>query len=234
MLIMSCDRRCSGFLKRTVKYLVAVMVIVSLPISTSGVIPVPGVKTASADPPFTTGVCTSNVCRFQLFVNPGLGAGKPFACPAIQNATGTIQVLNRFATGQQNDIMLVSASGLPPNTAFDLFLVENSPIDFASGFPGFGFAWYQSDLQSDSQGNASVQVRGIFDVETFIQPPFAPNTAPPSPVHTYNVGFWFNSPQEEASVCPSAVPSPQPFNGEQNSGLLAMITSGGPLQNVQP
>ena len=192
-----------------------------------------GVKVASAAP-VTDGLCTSNVCRFRLFVNPGLAAGKPFACPAIQNATATAQVLNRFETGQQNDMMIVTASGLPPNTGFDLFLVENSPLEFATGFPGFGFGWYQSDLQSDAQGKASVQVRGIFDVETFIQPPFAPNEAPPPPVHTYNVGFWFNSPAEEASVCPSAVPNPSPFNGEQNAGLLAMITSGGPLRNVQP
>jgi hypothetical protein len=156
-------------------------------------------------------------------VNPGLLPGHPFACPAIQAATGTIEVLNRFATGQQNDTMHVRVSGLPPNTGFDVFLVENAASPF-------GFGWYQSDLQSDAHGKASVLVRGIFDKETFIENPANPFV----PIHTYNVGFWFNSPTQEQQVCGnSATPPTTPFNGEQNAGLLAMITQGGPLQLVQ-
>jgi hypothetical protein len=173
------------------------------------------------------------LCAGSLGVNPGLQAGKPFACPAIQHATATIRILNRFATNRQNDVMVVSASGLPPNTGFDLFTVQNSPLD-AGVFPGFGFAWYQSDLQSDAYGRAYVVVQGIFDKETFIQAPFAAGTTPPPPIHTYNVGFWFNSPTEEQRVCGNATaPGATPFNGEQNAGLLAMITAGEPLQAVQ-
>jgi hypothetical protein len=53
-------------------------------------------------------------------------------------------------------------------------------------------------------------------------------------VHTYNVGFWFNSPTEEQQVCGNASPPAQtPFNGEQNAGLLAMISRGAPLQMIQ-
>jgi hypothetical protein len=160
-------------------------------------------------------------------VNPGLLAGQKFACPAIQNAQAKITITNRFATGAQNDIMTLTATGLPSNTGFDMFLVQNSPLDQGT-FPGFGFGWYQSDVQSDSYGNTSVTVQGIFDKETFIENPANPFV----PIHTFNVGFWFNSPQEEAKVCPSATPAKTPFNGEQNAGLLAMITQGEPLQLV--
>jgi hypothetical protein len=183
------------------------------------------VQTAPA-PQALQGTCTSKTCTFQLRVNPGLLSGK-FACPAIQKAQAQITITNRFATGAQNDIMNLTARGLPKNTGFDLFLVQNSPLDSGT-FSGFGFGWYQSDLQSDSNGKTSVKVQGIFDKETFIENP----TDPFTPIHTFNVGFWFNSPQEEAKVCNSATPAKTPFNGEQNAGLLAMITQGEPLQFV--
>jgi hypothetical protein len=171
--------------------------------------------------------CKSVFCSSQLFINPGLLDAKPFACPAIQNAVAIITIKNRFATHAQNDDMTLTARRLPRNTAFDMFLVEHSPLD--ANFSGFGFGWYQSDLQSDSNGTAIVKVKGIFDKETFIENPNAPFV----PIHTYNVGFWFNSPIDEQRVCGNqTAPAKTPFNGEQNAGLLAMITQGGPLQLV--
>ena len=179
-------------------------------------------------PRASQGVCTSAICTFNLQVNPGLLAGKPFACPAIQNARARIIITNRFASNAQNDNMVLTASGLPQNTGFDMFLVQNSPLDSGT-FPGFGFGWYQSDLQSDSSGHATVVVKGIFDKETFIENPADPF----NPIHTFNVGFWFNSPTEEQQVCGNATaPAKTPFNGEQDAGLLAMITQGEPLQFV--
>ena len=160
-------------------------------------------------------------------VNPGLASGKPFACPAIQNATGSITILNRFARHTQNDILTLTASGLPPSTGFDLFLVEHSPFD--TNFSNFGFGWYQSDVNSNSSGNASVTVKGVFDKETFIENPSSPTT----PIHTFNVGFWLSSPTQEAARCASAAPASTPFNGEQNAGLNAMITKGAPLGLVK-
>jgi hypothetical protein len=167
--------------------------------------------------------CTSATCTFPLSVNPGLEAGAAFACPAIQHATGSIVVTNRFARDAQNDEMTLTASGLPKSTGFDLFLVQSSPLD--SGFSGFGFGWYQSDVNSNSSGHASVVVRGIFDKETFIENPSSAFT----PIHTFDVGFWFSSPKQEAAKCGSGVPTATPFNGEQDAGLNAMITSGEPL-----
>jgi len=161
-------------------------------------------------------------------VNPGLLAGKPFACPAIQNAVARVTVRNRFATHADNDTLRLYASGLPPNTGFDVFLVEHSPLD--AGFSGFGFGWYQSDLESNAAGVAEIRVVGIFDKETFVENPASPF----APVHTFNVGFWFNSPADEQRVCGNAsAPAATPFNGEQNAGLLAMVSRGAPLQMIQ-
>jgi hypothetical protein len=173
------------------------------------------------------GTCHSASCSFQLHVNPGLLSGS-FACPAIQHAQAQITITNRFVTNDQNDVMTLKANGLPPNTGFDMFLVQNSPLDQGK-FSGFGFGWYQSDVQSDAYGNASVTVQGIFDKETFIENPANPFV----PIHTFNVGFWFGSPTDEQQVCHNAkAPAKTPFNGEQNAGLLAMITQGEPLQFV--
>jgi len=122
--------------------------------------------------------------------------------------------------------MTLTASGLPPSTGFDLFLVQSSPLD--PGFSSFGFGWYQSDVNSNSSGHASGSVRGIFDKETFIE-----NPSSQSPIHTFDVGFWFSSPSQEAAKCHSGAPAVTPFNGEQNAGLNAMITSGEPLGRIK-
>jgi hypothetical protein len=171
--------------------------------------------------------CTAATCTFTLGINPGLLSGT-FACPAIQQATATITITNRFANDAQNDVMTLTASGLPKNTGFDMFTVQNSPLDSGT-FNGFGYGWYQSDVNSNAQGNVTVKVQGIFDKETFIENPSSLFT----PIHTFNVGFWFDSPANEKAACGNATaPAKTPFNGEQDAGLLAMITQGEPLQFV--
>jgi hypothetical protein len=193
----------------------------------------PPLNAASASSPhahLAAGVpCTGAVCSFQLGINPGLLAGKPFACPAIQHAVASVTVRNRFATHADNDTLRLHASGLPPNTGFDVFLVEHSPLD-TGVFSDFGVGWYQSDMESNAAGVAEIRVVGIFDKETFV----LERANPLSLVHTYNVGFWFNSPSEEQQVCGNtSTPAQTPFNGEQNAGLLAMISHGAPLQMIQ-
>ena len=200
----------------------SVAVAISVPLALNTAASAAGAARHAPTAPAAT-ACTSSTCTFPLSVNPGLQAGKPFACPAIQHATGSISVTNRFARNAPNDTMTVTASGLPPSTGFDLFLVQSSPLD--TNFSSFGFGWYQSDVNSNSTGHASVSVHGIFDKETFIENP----NSQFSPIHTFDVGFWFSSPSQEAAKCHSAVPAKTPFNGEQNAGLNAMITSGEPL-----
>jgi hypothetical protein len=215
--------RMSGLSTLTRRLLVAGVCVAALAIATTAGAFASGSPAAAVSPAVSPAVanCTAATCTFPLAVNPGLATGKPFACPAIAQATATISVTNRFKTGALNDVLTLTAHKLPPNTGFDLFLVQHSAFD--TGFSNFGFGWYQSDVESNASGTATVTVRGIFDHETFVLNP------PSSAVHTFNVGFWFDSPKAEATVCHSATPAATPFNGEQNAGLLAMITKGAPL-----
>jgi len=208
--------------------LAAAIVFVLAALSAAARVPIGHAQSAVHDTPAAPATsCTTSTCTFNLQVNPGLLSGT-FACPAIQNAKATIKITNRFVNGQQNDVMTLTASGLPASTGFDMFLVQYTPLDGGT-FSGFGYGWYQSDVQSDSSGNASVKVQGIFDKETFIENPSNAFT----PIQTYNVGFWFDSPTNEQKVCGnSTAPAATPFNGEQDAGLLAMITKGEPLKLV--
>jgi hypothetical protein len=138
----------------------------------------------------------------------------------------------RVTPGSLNDLMEVAVAGLPPETDFDLFVTQlpNAP---------FGVAWYQSDLHTDDEGHGYIQVRGIFDVETFSLSPGGPaggedptqNLTGPAvtdtnavfrPTHQYHLGLWFNSPDDAAHAgCPATV---TPFNGEQHAGIQALST----------
>jgi hypothetical protein len=139
------------------------------------------------------------------------------------------------------EVMSISASGLPPNTGFDLFVIQlpNAP---------FGLSWYQGDMESDSLGRAQGTFIGRFNEETFIVAPGvgpAPAvhntdaTANPqtAPVHTFHVGLWFNSPADaQTAGCPNTV---TPFNGEHHAGIQALSTNGytaanGPLRFLKP
>jgi len=141
------------------------------------------------------------------------------------------------------EIMRVSANHLPPNTDFDLFVIQvpNAP---------FGISWYQGDLESNSSGHANGTFIGRFSVETFA---VAPGSAPASqvfngpfpdasvnppfnPVQMYHLGLWFNAPKDAvAAGCAGAT---TPFNGEHDAGVQALSTQNfsdqaGPLRQIQ-
>lgn len=132
----------------------------------------------------------------------------------------------------QNDFMVVSVSGLAPNTGYDLFVNElpHAP---------FGVSWYQSDLETNHHGAGSVTVRGIFNIETFSISPGGPSTTF-SATHQYHLGLWFNDPQVPFNLgCEGAATAPivTPFNGEQHAGPQVLNTSNfpdnaGPLSHV--
>jgi hypothetical protein len=141
--------------------------------------------------------------------------------------------------------MTIVARNLPPNTEFDLFVLQ------LPDFP-FGLSWYQGDMQSNAQGIARGVFLGRFNIETFIlapgvgpapvihrKPPFpdaATNPATP-PVHTFHLGLWFNSPDDAvAAGCPGVV---TPFNGDHTAGIQALSThqfedDHGPLRRLKP
>lgn len=132
----------------------------------------------------------------------------------------------------QNDVMVISVSGLAPNTGYDLFVNElpHGP---------FGVSWYQSDLKTNRDGEGTVTVQGIFDVETFSISPGGPTTTFPA-THQYHLGLWFDDPSVPFQLgCEPGARSPivTPFNGVQHAGPQVLNTSNfpdkaGPLSHV--
>ena len=163
------------------------------------------------------------------------------ASTCLPNASAQVSIQS---SGAAED-MFISATGLPPNTDFDFFVIQvpNAP---------FGLSWYQGDLQTDDNGNAMQHFRGRFSIETFVvapaiapaplvfnNPPFPDAARNPAtnPVRTYHLGLWFNSPTDAQNAgCPKTV---TPFNGEHNAGIQVLNTSNfpddqGPLRRLQP
>jgi len=156
-------------------------------------------------------------------------------CLPQASATVSVKTLGEVET------MNVQATGLPPNTGFDFFVIQvpNAP---------FGLAWYQGDMQSDHNGRADGTFIGRFNRETFIVAPGA-DVAPvvhdtdasanpaTRPVHTFHLGLWFNSPDDAARAgCPATV---TPFNGDHNAGIQVLSTNqfaktDGPLGRLNP
>ena len=125
--------------------------------------------------------------------------------------------------GELSDILILHAHHLKPNLGFDLFTIQNTNL-LATGevdphFKNFGLAWYQTDVQADSNGEAEVAIKTILLDQIFGFDP----AAALAPTHTFHVGFWFNKPQD-AETCGFDPTKPTPFNGEQKAGPNAMIT----------
>lgn len=157
-----------------------------------------------------------NSKTFKLYPN------RAFA--ACARATG--QTLSAKATvtrGALNDTMTLSLSGFKPNLGFDLFTVQRSNQNAdgtpVSGFTNFGLAWYQSDIETNADGNATVTIQTILLDQIF---GFDPDAAL-APTQTLHVGFWFDS-VAEAQPCSQTTLTPTPFNGEHNAGPVAFIT----------
>src|SRR3954452_7408905 len=164
--------------------------------------------------------------------------GKPLVIPMVRSTAA----LNAGCLGNAQarvvdvplgpvELLNITATGLPPNTEFDLFVIQvpNAPI---------GLAWYQGDLETNALGVANGNFVGRFNIETFIvaqtpavaapvvhnQPPFPDANINPTtePVHTFHLGIWFNSPTDAQNAgCPNTVTR---FNGEHNAGIQALST----------
>ena len=142
------------------------------------------------------------------------------------------------------EIMDVDVDGLPPDTVFNLFVLQVPKAPF-------GVSWYQGDIETDKKGRGHQRVVGVFGIETFTVAPGSapapvvfngpfPNASlnPPfNPIQMYHLGIWFDSPADAQSAgCPATV---TPFNGEHNAGIQVFNTSNfadsqGPLRSVNP
>lgn len=130
--------------------------------------------------------------------------------------------------GELNDTLTLDLDGFKPGIAFDLFTIQNSPF-FSDGSPdptfkgSFGLAWYQSDIQiPKNRDEGRVQIKTILLDQIF---GFDPDVKLP-PTNTFQLGFWFNNP-EDAEPCnpdPNHPLKPTPFNGEHKAGPFAMIS----------
>jgi hypothetical protein len=145
----------------------------------------------------------------------------------LPNASGKATI----TPGKLNDTMKVTVSGMPANTGFDLFVIQQPTAPF-------GVSWYQTDIHANAYGTGSATVQGVFDVETFSVSPGGTTTF--SPTHQYHLGLWFNSPSVPFNLgCEPGATSPTvtPFNGEQNAGIQVLNTANfpvnaGPLSHV--
>jgi len=161
-----------------------------------------------------------DIVKFDLKPNP-----KFLAClaayPTDANNPPIVHV--EVVRGELNDGLFLRGRNIKPNLQFDMFTVENSLLA-ANGSPdpsfkNFGLAWYQSDLKANDDGNVRVSIRTILLDQIF---GFDPNVALP-PTQTFEVGFWFNDPND-AAACGFDPSKPTPFNGEHKAGPLAMIS----------
>jgi hypothetical protein len=125
--------------------------------------------------------------------------------------------------GDLNDTLKLKLHNIKPGLAFDLFTIQrsNKLADATPdpSFKNFGMAWYQSDIEADADGDASVTIKTILLDQIF---GFDPDVSL-APTNTFNVGFWFNNPND-AAACGFDVTHPTPFNGEHKAGPLAMIS----------
>ena len=133
--------------------------------------------------------------------------------------------------GKLNDTMKVNLHGMPANTGFDLFVIQQPTAPF-------GVSWYQSDIQTNDNGFGTATVKGIFDAETFSVSPGGTTTF--APTHQYHLGVWFNDPNVPFNLgCEPGATAKivTPFNGEQNAGIQVVNTAqfpvdAGPLSHV--
>jgi len=176
---------------------------------------------------------SDDTATFKLVVSAG-------AKTCLPNASATVSI----RPAGQVDLMDVTVQGLPPNTDFNLFVLQVPKAPF-------GLAWYQGDIQTNKDGRGHQQFMGRFSIETFaVAPGSAPapvvfngpfpdaSLNPPfNPLQMYHLGFWFDSPDAaHAAGCPATV---TPFNGEHNAGIQVLNSSNfpddhGPLREVNP
>jgi hypothetical protein len=166
---------------------------------------------AQMGPPVAGAVTKST---FQLFPNP-----KFLAC--LSGTKGTPAAKVTVVQGKLNDTLTLKLSHVKPNLDFDLFTTQRTNL-LANGtadpnFTNFGLAWYQSDVQANKQGSATVKIQTILVDEIF---GFDPDVAL-NPTNTFHVGIWFNNPAD-AAAC--GFTGTTPFNGEHNAGPNAMMS----------
>jgi hypothetical protein len=156
-----------------------------------------------------------------------------------ENGSTPPTVIVSIRRGVLNDTARIDGYGFKPGLQFDLFTVQRSNLDAdgspVANFPGFGLAWYQTDLEADRYGNIHAVIETILldQIFGFDADKAKDGTTLLPPTNTFHVGFWFNNP-EDAARCGFNVTKPTPFNGEHKAGPLAMISLPDEKTNLGP
>ena len=168
---------------------------------------------------------------------------RPVAAPSgcLEGASGGVAIRSLGPV----EVMTVRVENLPPNTKFNLFVLQLPKEPF-------GIAVYEGDIETNANGQGKGRFIGRFNAETFVMAPDtgpAPvvhgggshpgaSTNPPfAPIHTFHLGLFFDSPgAARRGGCPDTV---TPFNGEHRAGIKALSTRNfpddrGPLREVAP
>lgn len=182
-----------------------------------------------------------------LTAGPALAGNSAFTFRLVSSRPDLRPFAFGFATIQSIgpvEVMFITVFGLPPNTDFDLFVIQ-SPV------APFGLSWYQGDIETNPAGIGFGRFIGRFNIETFIVAPGVPLLPAPTPhgvldasrnpatppIHTFHLGLWFNSPADAAKAgFPNTV---TPFNGDHHAGVQVLNTSNfpdgaGPLSHITP
>ena len=193
----------------------------SLPVKLGAVATAAAAATALVLTVTTSATATSKTFSFAL--QPSSAA----ISSCLPKASGHVTI----TTGDLNDTMKITVSGMPANKGFDLFVIQTP------GAP-FGVSWYQTDVHANGTGTGSATVKGVFDKETFSVSPGGTTTF--APTHQYHLGLWFNNPAVPFNLgCEPGATAPivTPFNGNQHAGIQVLNTAqfpvdAGPLSQV--
>ena len=167
---------------------------------------------------------------FALHVNP-----KFSSCIGVSDGP-TPSAHVTVVRGNLADTLTITGKNFKPGLAFDMFTVERSNL-LSGGTPdpnftNFGMAWYQSDLQANSNGQFTATIKTILLDQIF---GFDADQSNPNPINTFHVGFWFNDPNDaNVDGCVFNVNNPTPFNGEHNAGPVAFISVPNAKTNLGP
>jgi hypothetical protein len=160
----------------------------------------------------------------------------------LPEANGTVN-LNSLGIVEEMHIVV---HFLPPNTDFDVFVIQQSNAPF-------GLAWYEGDLLTDANGNGITDLIGRFSFGTFIVAPgstSAPvtqtkgpfpdqpkNLGKEGPVQLYHVGIWFDSAQVALKLGCTSKLVVTPFNSGHQAGIQVLNSGSaavGPLGHFKP
>ncbi len=142
-----------------------------------------------------------------------LAPSSPDIAACFPNMKAKVRV-NLTTDARGKDTFQIAAAGLPSNTAFTMFLLEQP------GAP-FGAAEYFGDFTTDGHG------RGYGRFDLIVQEAFASTIVDGQRVRVDldHVGFWFADSAADDACFPNGGGPVTPFDGDAEAGVQVMNSS---------